>query len=134
MKDHLIHNGRDVSFQVWKGLGNRDSSNEEWEEESKVPNKHQFQELNSRMDIQGMVANAFQQVDELVSLEKKAMDVVEEAFGVLMDYIIVVMKAIIMMVKELPHLIMKANNLWEKCHLRMEQNNIILIQWPWRMQ
>lgn len=39
VKDHLIHNGRDVRFQVWRGLDNRDSLNEEWEEESKVPNK-----------------------------------------------------------------------------------------------
>ncbi len=29
-----------------------------------------------------MVANAFQQVDEPVSLEERAMDIIEEAFGV----------------------------------------------------
>jgi hypothetical protein len=82
VKDHLIHNGRDVRFQVWRGLDNRDSLNEEWEEESKVPNKKQSQKLDSRMNIQGMVVNAFQQVDELVSLKERVMDIVEEAFRV----------------------------------------------------
>jgi hypothetical protein len=36
------------------------------------------------MDIQGMVATAFQQIDQLVALEMKVMDVVEQAFVYLM--------------------------------------------------
>jgi hypothetical protein len=39
MKDHFIHNGRDASFRVWKGLNNKNFSDEKWKEESKVPNR-----------------------------------------------------------------------------------------------
>jgi hypothetical protein len=33
VKIHLLRNGRHPLFKVWRGLGSRDSSNEEWEEE-----------------------------------------------------------------------------------------------------
>jgi hypothetical protein len=39
VKDHLIHNGRDASFRVWRGPCNRIYLNEKWEEELKVPNR-----------------------------------------------------------------------------------------------
>jgi hypothetical protein len=32
VREHLIRNKRDPNFRVWKGLGMRDSSNEEWGE------------------------------------------------------------------------------------------------------
>jgi hypothetical protein len=31
MEDHLIHHGRNPQMWVWKGLGEKDSSNDEWE-------------------------------------------------------------------------------------------------------
>jgi hypothetical protein len=39
VKEHLTHNGWDLSFRVWRGLGNKDSSNKEWEEHFKVPTR-----------------------------------------------------------------------------------------------
>jgi hypothetical protein len=31
VREHLIHNGKELSFRVWKGLNTRDSIDEEWE-------------------------------------------------------------------------------------------------------
>jgi hypothetical protein len=39
VKEHLIHNGEDPRYRVWRGSGNKNSSNEEWEEEFRVPTK-----------------------------------------------------------------------------------------------
>jgi hypothetical protein len=33
IREHLIQNGRDSEFRVWRGPGNRDSSDEEWEQD-----------------------------------------------------------------------------------------------------
>jgi hypothetical protein len=32
VREHLIHNGRELFFRVWKGPSTRDSIDEEWEE------------------------------------------------------------------------------------------------------
>jgi hypothetical protein len=32
IREHLIHNGQESKMRVWRGSGNRDSSDEEWEE------------------------------------------------------------------------------------------------------
>ncbi len=37
VKKHFILNGREPSFRMWRGLGDRDSSYEEWEVEWKTP-------------------------------------------------------------------------------------------------
>ncbi len=39
VRNHFILNGREPSFKVWRGLGERDSSDEEWEAEWKRPTK-----------------------------------------------------------------------------------------------
>ncbi len=72
MKGHLIHNGRDLRFRVWRGQSTRDSSNEKWEEEFKrsLP-QQQSQPFNFTIDVQAMVANAFQQLDDPMSMEKR---------------------------------------------------------------
>ena len=46
VQDHLIRNGRDAQFRVWRGLGTRDSSDEEWEHEFWEPNDNRDMELD----------------------------------------------------------------------------------------
>jgi hypothetical protein len=58
------------------------SSDEEWEEEYRVPTRQQTQELDCTIDMQVMVVDAFQQANDLMALEVKALDVMEEAFRV----------------------------------------------------
>lgn len=45
MREHLIHNGNDPRFRVWRSLGSRDSSDEEWEEDFRRPVGQQTQKL-----------------------------------------------------------------------------------------
>jgi hypothetical protein len=37
VKNHLILNGRDFCFRIWRGPRDRNSSNEEWEVEFRRP-------------------------------------------------------------------------------------------------
>jgi hypothetical protein len=38
VREHLIMNGQDPNFRVWRGPSMRDSSNEEWEEHFRTSN------------------------------------------------------------------------------------------------
>jgi hypothetical protein len=60
VKEHLIHNGRDPKYKVWRGLANIYSSNEEWEEEFRVPTRQQTQKLDSIVDMRAIVVDAFE--------------------------------------------------------------------------
>jgi hypothetical protein len=51
VRNHLILNGRDPSFRAWKGPGDKDSLDEEWEVEFKRPIEQQNLELNLHIDI-----------------------------------------------------------------------------------
>jgi hypothetical protein len=59
VRNHIIHNGRDASFRVWRRPGDKDSSNEQWEEDSRFPTRQQTQEHDSRINIQGIMVDAF---------------------------------------------------------------------------
>ncbi len=83
VRNHLILNGRDPSFRVWRGLGDRDSSYEEWEIECKKPIKHQNLEFDLQTNIRAMVEDVLQQVNEPMALEERIMEIVEEVFVVL---------------------------------------------------
>lgn len=82
MKEHLIHNGQDPSFRVWRGPGSKDSIDEEWEEHLKVLARQQTHELDFAIDMRAMVADAFQQTDDPMVLDVRALDIVGEAFRV----------------------------------------------------
>jgi hypothetical protein len=60
VRGHLIHNGRDPRFRVWRRPSNKNLLNKEWEEEFRRLTKQQTQPLNVAIDMQAMVANAFQ--------------------------------------------------------------------------
>ncbi len=51
VRNHLILNGRDPSFRMWRGLGDKDSLDEKWEVEFKRPIEQQNQELDLQIDI-----------------------------------------------------------------------------------
>ncbi len=83
MQQYLAH-PKMTSKKVHCGvlLPNKNSQDEEWLEEFKVPTRQQAQELDYVFDMQAMVVDALQQVNDLVALEAKALDVVEKAFNV----------------------------------------------------
>jgi hypothetical protein len=50
---------------MWKRLGEQDSSNHEWEEVFRDPKRQEHtMELDSEVDIQGMLQNKFEQVND----------------------------------------------------------------------
>jgi hypothetical protein len=80
-KEHLIRNGRDPNFRVWKGLGPRDSSDEEWEEHFKTSNRHPLGQLDSQVNTRDMVDNAFLKEPLLLEMEEKVQDIVTAVFA-----------------------------------------------------
>jgi hypothetical protein len=112
VKEHLIHNGWDSSFKVWRGPCSKDISNEEWEEHFRVLIRQQTQDLDFAFDMRAMVANAFQQTNDPMVLEARTLDVMEETFKVADGFRREGMRVNQMvMLKFL--LIARANNLWE---------------------
>jgi hypothetical protein len=63
IKDHLIRNGRHLDFRVWRGLGDQDSSDEEWEEDFWTPTVHRREDVDPLVDTCQMVEDAFCQAD-----------------------------------------------------------------------
>ncbi len=51
VRNHLILNGRDPSFRVWRGPRDKDFSDEEWEVECRRPIEHQNLEFDLQTDI-----------------------------------------------------------------------------------
>ena len=66
VKDHLIqYHGREPTYRLWRGPGDRDLLDEEWEQEFKRPPRtHEDGKLNAGLDVRAMVLNAFQEIDE----------------------------------------------------------------------
>jgi hypothetical protein len=65
MKDHLIQYGREPNFQVWRGFGEQYSSYDAWEEPFRNPKRQEHtMGLDSKVDIQGMLQNIFEQIDD----------------------------------------------------------------------
>jgi hypothetical protein len=86
VKDHLINNGREPAFRVWRGPGERDSSDEDWEEEYRRPSVTSDGQFDIGLDMPGMVEDAFTQRDEqrvpVQALESQLGDIVTEAFNI----------------------------------------------------
>ena len=64
VKDHLIRNGREPNFRVWRGPGERDGSDEEWEEELRRPPVAHDGHIDEGFDMHAMVEDAFTEIDE----------------------------------------------------------------------
>ena len=80
VRSHLINNGRDPYFRVWKGPGVNNSSDEEWENNGTSVNQRPHVPLDFHVNTRDMVDNAFleepcpQEVDDIVE------EVVADAF------------------------------------------------------
>jgi hypothetical protein len=62
VRNHLVQNGRDSEFQVWRGPRERHSSDEEWEEEFWTPEQQPQETLDAHIDMRGMIHNTFEEV------------------------------------------------------------------------
>ena len=82
VREHLIQNGRHPEFRVWRGPGDRDTSDEEWEADYWAPKVHQTENMDPQIDTRQMVKDAFQEAEEAASLEDKVQDVLLGAFNV----------------------------------------------------
>ena len=85
VNDHLIHNGREPAFRVWRGPGARDSSDDEWEAEFRRPSEAHDGQFDVGLDMRSLVEDAFQQHDEphvpLHPLENQLGNIVMDAFN-----------------------------------------------------
>jgi hypothetical protein len=80
--EHLIQNGRDTRLRVWRGLGNWDSSDKEWEEEFWRPAAHNQAQMDAQVDMEGIIRDAFQDTDVTTSVEEQIREEVLSAFMV----------------------------------------------------
>ena len=64
VQDHLIQYGKEPSYRLWRGPGDRDSSDEEWEQEFRTPRKtHEDERMDAGLELRAMVQDAFQEID-----------------------------------------------------------------------
>ena len=80
VRKHLMKNGRHPHCRVWKGPGNRDSSDEEWEEEFWSANASSTVPLDAQVDTRGMLENAFAVDDPVNDIEDRVHQEVADAF------------------------------------------------------
>ena len=84
VQDHLIHNGRDPTFRLWRGPGDRDSSDEEWEEDFKTLRAPRVDgSMDVGVEVRAMVEDAFQEIDtQHQPMESTIQEIVMDAFTV----------------------------------------------------
>ena len=84
VQDHLIQYDREPTFRLWRGPGDRDSSDEEWEEEFKIPRGNRFDgSMDAGLDVRAMVEDAFQEIDtQQQPMDETIQDIVMDAFTV----------------------------------------------------
>jgi hypothetical protein len=84
VKEHLIQYGREPTFRLWRGPGDRDSSDEEWEEELRINVvTHEDVGMDAGIEMRSMVEDAFQENDQPQRpLEETMEDIVMDAFNV----------------------------------------------------
>ena len=71
MREHLIRNGRHPEFRIWRGPGDRDASDEEWEADYWAPQVHAAEGVDPQIDTWQMVQDVFQESDEGAGLEDR---------------------------------------------------------------
>jgi hypothetical protein len=81
IRKHLIRNRRHSDFRVWRGPGNRDSSDDEWDEHLWAPTAQTTREVDVQVDTQHMVEETFQQANETYMLEERVQEVALDAFA-----------------------------------------------------
>ena len=81
VREHLIRNRRHQDFRVWRGPGDPDSSDEEWEANFWTPNGQQSEDVDPEVDTHRMVDDAFQRPEESAVLEDQVQEVLRDAFS-----------------------------------------------------
>ena len=81
---HLIQHGREPTYRIWRGPGDRDSSDEEWELEFKTTQRtFEKEPMDAGFEVRSMVEDAFQEIDEQQHpLEETIQEIVMDAFNV----------------------------------------------------
>jgi hypothetical protein len=82
VRDPLINNRRDPDFRMWRGLKERDSSDDEWEEDFWRPTEHRTPALDEQVDTRQMVDDAFVQEDDAYPSEEAICEEVIRTFSV----------------------------------------------------
>jgi hypothetical protein len=82
VRDPLINNRRDPDFRMWRGLKERDSSDDEWEEDFWRPTEHRTPALDEQVDTRQMVDDAFVQEDDAYHLEEAIREEIIRAFSI----------------------------------------------------
>ena len=84
VQDHLIQYGREPTYRLWRGPGDRDSSDEEWEQEFKTLRvTHEDGGMDAGVEVRAMVQDAFQKIDtQEHPLEEIVQEIVMDAFTV----------------------------------------------------
>jgi hypothetical protein len=79
---YLLRHGRHLLFRVWRGLRDRDSSDEDWEEEFWRPTAASHAKMDVQVDTREMLNDAFQVTDDPIDIEERAREEVLAAFTV----------------------------------------------------
>lgn len=82
VRDHLLRHGRHPELRVWTGAGNRDSSDDDWEEEFWGPNQNRSVRVDAQVDTRGMIHNAFAVEENTVNVEDRIRQEVAQTFMV----------------------------------------------------
>jgi hypothetical protein len=80
VREHLIRNGCHSDFRVWRGPGDWDSSDEEWEADFWTPGVQQREDVDPQVDTRRIVDDAFQGPHEAAVLEDRVQDALLHAF------------------------------------------------------
>ena len=80
VREHLIQNGRHPECRLWRGPGNRDSSDEDWEREFWAPSERRTVTVDAQVNTREMLENAFPITHEADDMEDRVREEVAEAF------------------------------------------------------
>jgi hypothetical protein len=80
VREHLIKNSRDSDFRVWRGPGEADSSDEEWEQVLDEATISQMESLDPQVETERIIANAFEAGDTRPPSDERLHEAVVDAF------------------------------------------------------
>jgi hypothetical protein len=71
VREHLLQNGRDSEFRVWRGPGDRNSSDKEWEQEFWRSGKERPEALDQQIDTYAIIDDRFEECDDADPIEDR---------------------------------------------------------------
>ena len=82
VRDHLLQHGRHPECRLWRGPGERDSSDEDWEREVWGPDGNWRVRVDAQVNTRAMLENAFPAAADDKDLEDRVQEEVASAFEV----------------------------------------------------